>query len=122
MYKVIVAGSRDFNDYKLLEKKLIKFLHGKKPVDVQIVSGGANGADKLGEKFALEKGCDIKEFIPDWNLLGDSAGHLRNSEMSKYADACIVFWDGRSAGTKSMIELAMQQNLDLEIVRYKDYY
>jgi len=47
IFKVIVAGSRGFNNYELLDN----ILKGKYP-NIEIVSGIAKGADKLGERFA----------------------------------------------------------------------
>lgn len=85
---------------------------------VEIVSGGARGADSLGEKFAREHGCKIKRFIPDWDGLGKKAGFVRNWDMAKYADACVVFWDGKSKGTKHMIDLAKKEGLNLRVVEY----
>lgn len=117
MYKVIVAGSRTFNDYLLLEEKLDKILANKLP-DVEIVSGTAYGADKQGELYANKNKLPIKRFPADWNTYGKKAGYLRNLEMAKYADACVVFWDGTSRGTKLMIDLANKYNLPLRIIRY----
>lgn len=87
--------------------------------DVEIVSGGARGADTLGEQFAKKHGCKIKRFIPDWEGLGKQAGFIRNWDMAKYADACVVFWDGKSKGTKHMINLAEKEGLLLRVVEYK---
>jgi YspA, cpYpsA-related SLOG family len=121
LLKVIVAGGREFNDYSLLEQKLIRFLHPKyKPSDVEIVSGGARGADKLGERFAKEKGCHLKVMNAEWDKYGKSAGYRRNAEMAKYADACVIFWDGASLGTKHMIDLANREGIPLRIIRYGD--
>ena len=50
--KVIIAGSRDFNDYTSLKNKMDIILKNQK--DVTIVSGTARGADKLGERYAGE--------------------------------------------------------------------
>ena len=120
MYKVIVAGSRTFNDYLLLEEKLDKILSNKLP-DVEIVSGTADGADRQGELYANKNKLPIKRFPADWNTHGKKAGYLRNLEMAKYADACIVFWNGTSKGTKHMIDIANKYNLPLRIIRYTDY-
>lgn len=118
MFKVIVAGSRGFNNYLLLEQKLSYFLSRFKPEDIEIVSGGARGADQLGERFAKEKGCKIKRFIPDWDSHGKAAGYIRNWEMAKYADACVVFWDQVSRGSKHMIDLARKEGIELRVVLY----
>lgn len=113
LFKCIVAGSRSFNDYDYLKSVLNLLLCLKK--NLEIVSGGADGADKLGEQYAKEKGCKLKIFPADWNKHGKSAGPIRNEEMAKYADACIVFWDGKSKGTDSMIKLAKRHNLRLVV-------
>lgn len=124
MFKVIVAGSRDFNDYDLLSTKLIHFLSRYKPEDIEIVSGGARGADSLGERFADEKGCNKEVFPANWNRQPDgsydkSAGFKRNWEMAKYADACVVFMhkDGTD-GSQHMIDLAEREGIRLKVVRY----
>ena len=114
--KIIVAGGREFNNYKLLKEKLDYFLKNK--TDIEIVSGKQRGADTLGENYAKEKGYKIQPFPPDWNTYGLSAGYKRNKQMAEYADSCVCFWDGKSPGTKSMIGLAKKYNLNLRIVKY----
>lgn len=117
MYRVIVAGSRTFDDFDLLEDTLIDFLIGFYPSEIQIVSGGARGADSLGEKFAEKYGCKIKRFTPDWNI-GKQAGILRNIDMGNYADALVAFWDGKSKGTKHMIQYAKELGLKVEVIKF----
>lgn len=120
--KIIIAGGRDFNDYELLKKSVdefILFYLQMEPNDpVEIVSGGAPGADSLGERYASENGYPIKKFPADWNTHGKAAGPIRNRQMASYAHACIIFWDGKSRGTKNMIEEAKKKNLLLHIVKY----
>lgn len=116
MLKVIIAGGRDFNDYLALKKYCDYILQDKG--EVIIVSGKAKGADKLGEQYAKEKNFAIADFPADWNTYGKSAGHIRNAEMAKYADALIAFWDGKSKGTKNMIETARKENLLIRIHQY----
>ena len=54
-YRVIIAGSRSFNDYALLREHCLSILQEKmKTHRVIIVSGHARGADSLGERFANE--------------------------------------------------------------------
>lgn len=105
--KVIIAGSRDFNNYDYLKEKCDYWLNFHSIINPEIVSGTANGADKLGEKYALEKGYKITRFPAYWSL-GKQAGYLRNKEMAKYSNVLIVFWDGKSKGTKHMIDLAKE--------------
>jgi len=119
MIKIIIAGTRTFNDYNLLKDKLdrAKAHFGA----FEIVSGGAKGADSLGERYAHENNLPIKQFLPDWDKFKKSAGYRRNEDMAKYADACIVFWDGISKGTEHMINLAKQYNIQLSIVKYERF-
>lgn len=119
MTKVIIAGGRDFNDYDLLKKTCDNLLSRlvSDGEDIEIVSGTASGADTLGEKYAKEKGYKIKRFPADWSL-GAKAGPIRNSQMADYATHCICFWDNKSRGTKSMINLAKKKNLKLRVVSY----
>lgn len=114
--KVIIAGSRSFNNYIILHNKCTELL--KNQFEIEIISGTANGADKLGERFAKENNYKLTQFPADWSKFGKSAGYFRNEEMAKYADALIVFWDGKSKGTKHMIDLAKKYNLKIRIVHF----
>ena len=103
--KLIIAGSREFTDYKLLTETMAV---GGLNADIvaTVVSGCARGADRLGEKWAVAHGIPIARFPANWDSYGKRAGYVRNSEMAEYADACIVFWNGSSKGTKHMIDVA----------------
>lgn len=115
--KIIVAGGRDFSDYELLKEKLDELI-GENKEDLEIVSGMARGADTLGVQYANERGYKIKKFPAQWDKHGKSAGYIRNEEMAKYGDTCICFWDGKSKGTKHMIDLSNKYNLNTKIIGY----
>jgi hypothetical protein len=121
MLRLIIAGSRNFEDYKLLESSLDEFIEinslGDPDPGVLIISGLAKGADLLGVHYAKQKGYKVEEFPANWKL-GRSAGPKRNLEMAKSANACIVFWDGMSKGTANMIELAKRFQLKMLVVNY----
>ncbi|MGG4434481.1 DUF2493 domain-containing protein [Priestia megaterium] len=116
--KIVVAGGREFNDYTLLKKSLLYLFEEREPSQIEIVSGGARGADSLGEKFAKEFGCKLTVMPAEWDLYGKSAGYRRNADMAKYSDVCICFWDKVSKGTKHMIDLANREGLELKVVNY----
>ena len=86
--------------------------------EVEIVSGTAAGADTLGERYAQEKGYEVKKFPAQWDLYGKSAGYKRNQQMAEYADGLIAFWDGKSKGTKHMIDIANKMGLKVRVIRY----
>jgi len=114
--KVIIAGGRDFNNYDLLCRKADKIL--SRQTEIEIVSGTAKGADKLGELYAKERGYKIIHYIPDWNFFGKSAGYIRNEEMGRYADGLIAFWNEKSKGTKHMIDIAKKEDLLIRVITY----
>lgn len=118
-FKIIIAGGRDFIDYALLKSKVDALLKAKILTHkIVIVSGKARGADSLGERYAAEKGYEISTHPADWDAYGKSAGYRRNAEMAQEADALIAFWDGKSRGTKHMIDLAEKHGLVIRTVIY----
>ena len=108
--KVIIAGSRDIIDFW----KIVPFIkEGFEQLNIenapQIVSGCANGMDKIGESLAEFCGYDLKKFPADWNKHGKAAGPIRNKQMAEYADAAIVIHNG-SRGSLNMIEQMKKLN------------
>ena len=118
MFKLIVAGSRSFNDYDLLKRKLDHLLSNKDLATVHIVSGTAHGADQLGERYAKERGCQLDLFPANWARYGKSAGFERNARMARHADAAVVFWDGESRGALHMANTMKQFNKPVRLVQY----
>ena len=120
LIRLIIAGSRDFNDYELLEKEVDSFiLKVQEKLDygipVEIVSGGARGADRLGELYAKNKKLPVTYFIPDWDT-GRGAGYIRNEEMAKYSSDCVVFILNSSKGSTHMANTAKKYNLRLKVI------
>ena len=120
MYKCLVVGSRTIFDYNLTKKHLDFLLQGKD--DVEIVSGGANGVDKLAKRYAVEHNLKYKEFPALWHKHGRSAGYKRNIQMHEYISQfpnriCVAFWDGASKGTQHSFDLSKQYNNEIVIVK-----
>jgi len=115
--KVIVAGSRSFDDQALMDK----WIRRMKTIGIEeIVSGHAKGADACGELVALNQDINLRLFPADWNQHGKAAGPIRNREMADYADMAIVFWDGKSPGSMNMIEVMMARKKPVMIVPFKE--
>lgn len=130
--KVIIAGGRDFDNYALLKEycdKILSTLH-----NVEIISGRCNsgtltfiteknikvfGADGLGEKYAQENFLKVTPFPANWETYGKSGGVIRNKVMAQYADYLILFFDGKSKGSSSMLQLAEKEGLKIRIINYK---
>ena len=105
-YRVIVAGSREFEQYSIVTKELDHFLSSLPSAGkITIVVGGCRGADALGERYAYEHDYDLQVFPAEWEKYGKSAGPIRNRSMAKYAASdhakgvLFAFWDGVSRGT-----------------------
>ena len=135
--RIIIAGGRSFDDYQMLKTEslkaitaIVKTATGQdkiKKEQITIVSGGANGADKLGERFANECGLRTRIFVANWDRYSRRAGYMRNVEMAEFAadkenglayGALIAFWDGQSKGTKHMIDTAKKNGMDVHVVNY----
>lgn len=106
--KVIIAGTRykdkenkiPFDDYSLV----VEAIERSGFTITEVVSGTAIGADRLGEQWARANNIPIKEMPADWIRYGNSAGPMRNRAMAEYADAAIIAWDGKSPGSRNMVE------------------
>jgi len=97
--KVIIAGSRQIEDYD----ELTKLVDSVDWTIDEVVSGGCRGVDEMGENWAKEHGIAVKTFHADWGQYGREAGELRNREMANYADGLLLLWDGVSPGSSCML-------------------
>lgn len=124
--RLIIAGTRDFDDYSFLCKKVDEIIgscKSKHPAAaIVVVSGTARGADLLGERYAKEHGYRVRRFPADWKLYGKQAGFVRNRQMLDFAKErngiLVAFWDGFSRGTKNMIEISESVGLDVRVIRF----
>ena len=119
-YRIIIAGGREFNDAQYMRECMAGVFAIHKHKGIEVVSGGARGADDLGEKWANEQAlpCDVKD--ADWKRLGRRAGLVRNDEMAMMSDCLCAFWDGHSRGTRHMIGSAIRNGLEVHIFRYTE--
>ncbi len=106
--KIIIAGSREEFTYEFVEEK-ITFIINPSKSDV-IVSGCARGVDSHAIQYAKDRNLSCELFPADWDNLGRKAGPLRNIQMGDYADMLVAFWDGKSKGTKHMIDYMISIN------------
>ena len=108
----IIAGSRDFNDFNFIYEHLNNL-----PFEIdEVVTGCARGPDSIGKQWAVDSDVHVKEFPANWDKHGKRAGFLRNKEMAVYAEALILFWDGKSKGSKHMLDVALKEQLFVQVV------
>jgi hypothetical protein len=110
---VCICGSRGFTDYEQI-CAVLATTHIDK-----VISGGAHGADSLGERYAEEHGAALEIIRPQWNKHGKAAGMIRNRQMADMADHVFAFWDGKSPGTKGMIDYCKSKNRPIEVHLYE---
>ncbi|MDC0367103.1 DUF2493 domain-containing protein [bacterium] len=122
MSRLAIVGSRSFDDYALLKGTVDKFMTEHATVNT-IVSGGAQGADTLGAKYAKECAVQLVEYLPDWKKHGRAAGMIRNGIIRNgtiidNADYVIAFWDGSSRGTLNSISRAKKADNLYSVVKF----
>lgn len=118
MLRIIIAGGRDFNNIELAEESLLRNTETCLSDEVAIISGGAKGADSIGEALAVKYNTNLWKFPAQWDQYGKSAGYRRNMIMAENADLLIAFWDGKSKGTKHMIDIAKAEKIPVEVINY----
>lgn len=118
MTRIIVAGSRQFTDKKLLYDKLDEIISSTND-DIEIVHGNCRGADLLGEMYAIDHHLKVIAFPAYWKMYGKAAGPIRNNEMAKYASKAngilVAFPIGESNGTRNMINIANKYGLEVHV-------
>lgn len=109
IYNVAVIGSRKLDQGKHITEiyAVLDKFHKNCPIN-SVVSGGANGPDKIGAQWARDNNVPLIEHIPDWSQ-GKSAGFKRNELIIKDCNVVLAFWDGISNGTQHSIKLAQAQ-------------
>ena len=106
--KIAVVGSRTIADVSLDE-------HIGSEAE-EIVSGGAVGVDSCAAEYAKRKGLKLTEFLPEYKDYGRAAPIVRNKKIVDYADKVIVFWNGKSKGTLSVINYAKKTGKPCEVI------
>jgi hypothetical protein len=111
MMRVIIAGSRGIDNYATVCKAV-----ADSGFDVsEVLSGLADGVDTLAIQYAEERSIPLKPFPANWSEYGRSAGYRRNVQMAQNADALVAIWDGKSRGTKHMIDIAKERGLKVHL-------
>lgn len=114
LHRIIIAGSRTCleqdNDLFLKITRILSNLNFK---NIEIVSGMAIGADTLGLNYAKTMSLPVKQFPPDWNQFGKSAGIIRNKLMAEYSTHLILIWNGKSKGSQNMKQNTIEKGLKI---------
>ena len=115
--QVLVCGSRGWKNAQRVRDTLAR-LASESPIEV--MHGGAEGADIAAYWTCLELGITARSFLPDYKTHGKSAPHVRNDRMLDRAGLVVAFWDGQSRGTKSVIAKAKRRGIPVLIVEAEE--
>ncbi len=106
--RVAVIGSRNLS---------VENLGAYLPCDTtEIISGGAKGVDTCARNYALSHGIKITEYLPEYKKYGRAAPLKRNIIIIQNADLVLAFWDGKSKGTKFVIDSCEKLGVEVRVV------
>lgn len=116
--KVLVCGSRYFNDYERLKTEVLRALPVGDYRGAVVISGAARGADRMGEKLAEEMQWEVEQYPADWKKYGKRAGPIRNSQMLREGkpDMVIAFKGFNSRGTQNMIDQSIKAGVEVVVI------
>jgi hypothetical protein len=109
--RVMVCGSRDWIDWNSVRYRLMNL-----PKDTVVMQGGAAGADNIAWRECERLDLENETYLPDYTRPSPQRYHERNDEMLARADLVLAFWDGKSRGTKSVIEKAKGKGIPVEVI------
>lgn len=81
----------------------------------EIVSGGAKGVDSCAREYAVANNISLTEFKPEYNRYGRGAPLKRNITIIENADIVLAFWDGKSRGTKYVIDACEERQIPVKV-------
>lgn len=111
MARVIVTGSREWDDYAAIEDALASL-----PKDSVIMEGGARGADGHARFAAKVLGLRVETYPADWDIYGRAAGSIRNQKMlDAGADLVLAFPLPGSRGTWDMVRRAERAGIEVRV-------
>lgn len=110
--RVLVCGSRYFDNYELLKETLDE-------LDITtIIEGEAKGADRLGRRYGEERGIEVLRFPALWDKHGKAAGPIRNKQMLDEGcpELVVAFRGPNSRGTQNMINQAEKAGIPVTVI------
>jgi len=121
--RVLICGSRDAPDDADMQHRLNLLLH---ELEItygsirEVISGCADGGDRLGERWAQSESIPIQRFPAPWKEHGRAAGPIRNRQMLREGlpTHVVAIWNGseKSKGTLDMIRVATQNGVPVSIL------
>lgn len=115
--KILITGSRDWKDGKVIERALADYANYDSRYDVEFIHGGAQGADLMGSIIARRFGWKVTEVKADWDAYGKAAGGIRNQQMvDMQPDVVLAFQKDNSRGTQDCMDRAKKAGIPVVLV------
>lgn len=117
--RVLVCGSRTFNDQFLFDLAMNGFLDEFEPraSELVIISGLAKGADTMAVDWAKKNNVTYEGYPAQWDKYGRAAGPVRNQQMlDTGVDLVIAFPKGEAKGTRHMMKIAKEKGVEIRAV------
>ncbi len=105
--KIAVIGSRNIKNIDLTN-----FIPKN---TTEIISGGAVGVDSLAREYAIANGIKLTEIKPEYNLYKKGAPLKRNLKIIQNSELVLAFWDGKSRGTKFVIDTCHRLEIPVRV-------
>jgi hypothetical protein len=104
--KIAIVGSREYPNLGRVTAYVESL-----PEGTVIVSGNAEGVDRVAEVAGNHYGLDVISIPADWDTHGKGAGYIRNIEIVEQVETVVAFWDGKSKGTLHTITEATKRGI-----------
>ena len=116
--KIGIVGSREGISKEIVFKTLDN-LYNKLSEPFTIITGGARGVDNYAKEWIensnLHSSC--LKIIRPINPSDKFSYLLRNVEIITMSNAIFAFWNGKSKGTKFVIDYAKARNKNIQIIK-----
>lgn len=119
-YTLVVAGSRTL---QMDDSEFDHWMnHGLEVLGTptKVIQGGARGVDRSADRWAYQALIDRETWPADWKRYGKRAGYVRNVDMAVEADKALILWDGKSPGTRMMIDLVVNEGMPSMILTFDE--
>lgn len=116
MIRMIFAGSESFHNYELFKAAADSVIALYPSEQIEIVSGGSDGSDRLALRYARERKLELKVITADLNKYGKHAYTMRDEEMVRYATHCTVLWDVISDKARHLMRLAHRDSRVMNVI------
>lgn len=118
--KVLIAACPYFDNYpELVEQMDFLLSQTKSPVTVHTCFG--RGSDRLGERYARDRGYEVKRFYPNYEMFDGGAEFMQTDASLRESDAVAVFYRRLTPRLDNLLDYAQCLNKKVAQHKQKDH-